>query len=281
MALTLIILISIHLLSIQHLAVLAGSLVQTSNYGQSSASASAAIVRRLYHSGAGQSGQFRTNPYRSIGQSGPILPKGIAQVTPISLQSTSFADSNIRLTNRPFVRQSPVNQTKNDEGFLQKPSTTMIKVIGIANNDTLSRQLANNDLNNTTNTTATTISSFSSRQGKLVPLSVPRSTKIPSPLNNNSFQSSLSSLPTSSSSSPSSSSFSSSSSQESTLENLCFLSHGGSSETFTVNEAMPVNSVIGTIKVIISPLIPLISSFHFDSNFHLTNPNTSGYFFSL
>lgn len=30
---------------------------------------------------------------------------------------------------------------------------------------------------------------------------------------------------------------------------LCFLSHGGSSETFTVNEAMPVNSIIGTLKV--------------------------------
>ena len=30
---------------------------------------------------------------------------------------------------------------------------------------------------------------------------------------------------------------------------LCFLSHGGSSETFTVNEAIPVNSVIGTLKV--------------------------------
>ncbi|XP_054162337.1 protocadherin Fat 4-like, partial [Oppia nitens] len=33
-------------------------------------------------------------------------------------------------------------------------------------------------------------------------------------------------------------------------DNLCFLSHGGSSETFTVNEGLPVNSIIGTIKVI-------------------------------
>ena len=32
-------------------------------------------------------------------------------------------------------------------------------------------------------------------------------------------------------------------------DNLCFLSHGGSSETFTVNEGLPVNSVIGSIKV--------------------------------
>lgn len=31
--------------------------------------------------------------------------------------------------------------------------------------------------------------------------------------------------------------------------NLCFLSHGGSSETFTVNEATPIETVIGTIKV--------------------------------
>ncbi|KPM08419.1 hypothetical protein QR98_0069360 [Sarcoptes scabiei] len=30
--------------------------------------------------------------------------------------------------------------------------------------------------------------------------------------------------------------------------NLCFLSHGGSSETFTVNEATPIETVIGTIK---------------------------------
>lgn len=35
----------------------------------------------------------------------------------------------------------------------------------------------------------------------------------------------------------------------STQDNLCFLSHGGSSETFTVNEGLPVNSVIGSIKV--------------------------------
>jgi hypothetical protein len=36
----------------------------------------------------------------------------------------------------------------------------------------------------------------------------------------------------------------------SSQDNLCFLSHGGSSETFTVNEALPVNSVIGSIRVI-------------------------------
>lgn len=35
----------------------------------------------------------------------------------------------------------------------------------------------------------------------------------------------------------------------SSQDNLCFLSHGGSSETFTVNEGLPVNSVIGSIKV--------------------------------
>jgi hypothetical protein len=36
----------------------------------------------------------------------------------------------------------------------------------------------------------------------------------------------------------------------SSQDNLCYLSHGGSSETFTVNEALPVNSVIGSIRVI-------------------------------
>ena len=30
---------------------------------------------------------------------------------------------------------------------------------------------------------------------------------------------------------------------------LCFLSHGGSSETFTINEAVPVGSIIGVLKV--------------------------------
>ena len=30
---------------------------------------------------------------------------------------------------------------------------------------------------------------------------------------------------------------------------LCFLSHGGSSETFTINEGVPVGSIIGVLKV--------------------------------
>uniref|UniRef100_A0A6B0VG12 Putative family u69 unassigned peptidase n=1 Tax=Ixodes ricinus TaxID=34613 RepID=A0A6B0VG12_IXORI len=32
-------------------------------------------------------------------------------------------------------------------------------------------------------------------------------------------------------------------------DNLCYLTHGGSSETFTVNEAFPVESIIGTLQV--------------------------------
>jgi len=32
-------------------------------------------------------------------------------------------------------------------------------------------------------------------------------------------------------------------------ENLCYLSSGGSSETFTINEAVPVGSIIGILKV--------------------------------
>ncbi|XP_037503597.2 cadherin-99C-like, partial [Rhipicephalus sanguineus] len=32
-------------------------------------------------------------------------------------------------------------------------------------------------------------------------------------------------------------------------DNLCYLTHGGSSETFTVNEAFPVESIVGTLQV--------------------------------
>ncbi|CAN8021961.1 unnamed protein product, partial [Ixodes persulcatus] len=32
-------------------------------------------------------------------------------------------------------------------------------------------------------------------------------------------------------------------------DNLCYLTHGGSSETFTVNEAFPVGNIIGTLQV--------------------------------
>lgn len=41
---------------------------------------------------------------------------------------------------------------------------------------------------------------------------------------------------------------------------LCFLSHGGSSETFTINEAVPVGSIIGVLKV---SVFSLLISFHF------------------
>lgn len=32
-------------------------------------------------------------------------------------------------------------------------------------------------------------------------------------------------------------------------DNLCYLTHGGSSETFTVNEAFPVESIVGRLQV--------------------------------
>nr|XP_037285344.1 protein dachsous-like [Rhipicephalus microplus] len=35
----------------------------------------------------------------------------------------------------------------------------------------------------------------------------------------------------------------------SSQDNLCYLTHGGSSETFTVNEAFPVESIVGTLQV--------------------------------
>ncbi|XP_077554515.1 protocadherin Fat 4-like Cad96Ca isoform X2 [Haemaphysalis longicornis] len=35
----------------------------------------------------------------------------------------------------------------------------------------------------------------------------------------------------------------------STQDNLCYLTHGGSSETFTVNEAFPVESIVGSLQV--------------------------------
>ncbi|XP_053211587.1 protocadherin-16-like [Panonychus citri] len=50
--------------------------------------------------------------------------------------------------------------------------------------------------------------------------------------------------------SPSSSSSSSSDSSSSYSADLCYLKDGGSSQTFTVNEATPINSVIGTLQVI-------------------------------
>lgn len=34
-----------------------------------------------------------------------------------------------------------------------------------------------------------------------------------------------------------------------TNPDLCYLTDGGSSQTFTVNEATPINSVIGTLQV--------------------------------
>ncbi|KAH7961078.1 hypothetical protein HPB52_001554 [Rhipicephalus sanguineus] len=34
------------------------------------------------------------------------------------------------------------------------------------------------------------------------------------------------------------------------LDNLCYLTHGGSSETFTVNEAFPVESIVGRLQVV-------------------------------
>ncbi|KAL1474943.1 hypothetical protein MTO96_037651 [Rhipicephalus appendiculatus] len=37
---------------------------------------------------------------------------------------------------------------------------------------------------------------------------------------------------------------------EDSLHNLCYLTHGGSSETFTVNEAFPVESIIGRLQVV-------------------------------
>ncbi|KAH9371018.1 hypothetical protein HPB48_017007 [Haemaphysalis longicornis] len=33
-------------------------------------------------------------------------------------------------------------------------------------------------------------------------------------------------------------------------DNLCYLTHGGSSETFTVNEAFPVESIVGSLQVV-------------------------------
>ena len=34
-----------------------------------------------------------------------------------------------------------------------------------------------------------------------------------------------------------------------TSSDLCYLSHGGASETFTINEAVPIGSIVGSLKV--------------------------------
>ena len=42
---------------------------------------------------------------------------------------------------------------------------------------------------------------------------------------------------------------------------LCFLADGSSSETFTINEAVPVGSIIGVLKVRYILLVPLFTCF--------------------
>lgn len=257
------------------------SLIGHMHHGQPQTqhSPTAAIVRRLYYAPATttttaanahhQSSlpiSIRTNPYRSMvnhhhhshsnSRTSMMAPnrirnknaKGVAKVTPISIQSATF-DSTVRLTSRPVLQQndstSNVKQQVMLNGLLQKPSTSLIQVLDSNSNQTLTTTTI------TPPTLSSTPSSSSHRQGKSLQIS---STTI---------QSNISETTTSSDNVSGDGG-----------GNLCFLSHGGSSETFTVNEAMPINSVIGTIKVRYYTSLSqvILSQFLIGPNRHMT-PN--------
>ncbi|KAH7643280.1 protocadherin fat 1-like protein [Dermatophagoides farinae] len=221
-------------------------------------SPTAAIVRRLYYSpsASGQQHQSpissRTNPYRSmmhlshsnnhrivstatriVGSSS----KGVAKVTPISIQSPTF-DSTIRLTSRPTSTILMNDNNNKNNRLLQKPSTSLIQILEAMDSNNSSQASTNTTTTTTTTTTTVgpiinTINQTSHRHGKSLQeiaststtttASITTTTKTLPPINNSSHY-------------------------NENINNLCFLSHGGSSETFTVNEAVEIDSVIGTIK---------------------------------
>ncbi|KAH9387544.1 hypothetical protein TYRP_008733 [Tyrophagus putrescentiae] len=230
----------------------------------------AAIVRRLYYSSSSVSSSASSSssssstsrlpsspssPHRATYNSGsaglakqqPLLlnSRGVAKVTPISLhQMPTF---NVRLGSSsspssgssqfsknhnsssvpfpmstvsasiPVVSAGAVDSSSSSGILSPSPSSSSVNVLAPPSTST-------STLTTTTTTTTTTStkrpSTLSHRQGKsVVDLEPPPSRKSEEEV-------------------------------EAPIEesNLCFLSHGGSSETFTVNEAMPVDSVIGTIK---------------------------------
>ncbi len=235
----------------------------------------AAIVRRLYYSSSSSSSASTSSsssstssrlpsssssspssPHRATYNSGsaglakqhPLLlnSRGVAKVTPISLhQMPTF---NVRLGSSSSSPSSGSSQfPKNHNSSIPLPISTVsasIPVVSAGAVDSSSSSgilspspssssvnvlappsTSTSTLTTTTTTTTTTStkrpSTLSHRQGKsVVDLEPPPSRKSEEEV-------------------------------EAPIEesNLCFLSHGGSSETFTVNEAMPVDSVIGTIKV--------------------------------
>lgn len=151
-----------------------------------------AIVRRLYYSSPSRPQNRVASTPTTLSLHTPANPKGVAKVTPISLQSTL-----VRVNSQPGSWPNPrANSSQYDASGI----ATVSVLIASVENKTSEQQ------------TPPAKTDSSSRQSK--------SLDSDSVTHNES--------------------------------NLCFLSHGGSSETFTVNEAVPVDSVIGTIKVSVS-----------------------------
>ncbi|KAJ6225284.1 hypothetical protein RDWZM_003829 [Blomia tropicalis] len=190
----------------------------------------------------------------------PVLhsSRGIAKVTPITIQPyvrlnqpnsvipiPSAPTSSIGLTSTNGSTTSTTAPTSKPSIHNPLPIATVSAVISSVsassafgvNEPPLSSSVTNVQSSTTTTSTTTTTSfpigsiNKSGRNGKSIDQQYRTTTKSPN-------------TATTTTTTTTETSFVSSDEES----NLCFLSNGGSSETFTVNEAMPIDSVIGSIK---------------------------------
>ncbi|KAI2811329.1 hypothetical protein BLOT_002503 [Blomia tropicalis] len=171
-------------------------------------------------------------PYVRLNQPNSVIPIPSAPTSSIGLTSTNGSTTS---TTAPTSKPSIHNPLPIATVSAVISSVSASSAFGV-NEPPLSSSVTNVQSSTTTTSTTTTTSfpigsiNKSGRNGKSIDQQYRTTTKSPNTATTTTTTTETSFV---------------SSDEES---NLCFLSNGGSSETFTVNEAMPIDSVIGSIK---------------------------------